>query len=68
MTDVEYYKEQVKDYQKKIAEEEEKASMNAMAKRVRNIYDAFVEAGFTEQEALWFVSTMFQKAVDELAK
>lgn len=68
MTDVEYYKEQVKDYQKKIAEEEEKEALNVMAKRVRSIYDAFVGAGFTEQEALWFVSVMFQKALDDMAK
>ena len=68
MNDVEYYKEQIKDYERQIAVAEEKEQREKLAKSVHDIYVSFIGAGFTEEQALWFVSVIFQKAIDSICE
>lgn len=42
-------------------EESEKAKTKELAYKLREIYNAFVEAGFTEDQAWWFVGMIFDK-------
>lgn len=66
-TMTEYYKTQIADYQKQLAAEEEKEARDGLAKTVHDIYESFTGAGFTDEQAIWFVSVIFQKALDETA-
>lgn len=61
MSDLDYYKSEVERYSKKVEEESEKAKTKELAYKLREIYNAFVEAGFTEEQAWWFVGMIFDK-------
>lgn len=61
MSDLDYYKSEAERYSKKVEEESEKAKLKELAGKMHEIYDAFVETGFTEEQAWWFVGMIFDK-------
>ena len=63
MTDVSYYKAQFEDCKKRLEEEEHKAACENIAKSVYTVYAAMKEAGFTEEQAWWFVTATVRQAL-----
>lgn len=39
-----------------------KQQSEELAKKIRNIYDSFIEHGFSDEQAFWFVANMVKKA------
>ena len=61
MSDLDYYKSEVERYSKKVEEESEKAKVKELAEGMHAIYSAFLEAGFSEEQAWWVTGTIFYK-------
>jgi hypothetical protein len=65
MTELEYLKGKLADTEAEIERAERKADMDNLAKYVHDLYQSFVDAGFSEEQAWWFTGTLFQ---NELCK
>lgn len=61
MSDLDYYKSEVERYSKKVEEESEKEKTKELAYKLREIYNAFLEAGFSEEQAWWFTGMIFDR-------
>lgn len=61
MSDLDYYKSEVERYSKKVEEEANKAKVKELAEGMHSIYSAFLEAGFSEEQAWWFTGTIYYK-------
>ena len=61
MSDLDYYKSEAERYSKKVEEESEKAKLKELAGKMHEIYNAFIEVGFSEEQAWWFVGMIFDK-------
>lgn len=62
MTELDYLKGEQKEIGRKIELEKEKEQQRDTAKRLRGIYDAMIEAGFSEEQAWWFLTAIVEKA------
>lgn len=60
MTELEYLKGKLADTEAEIEREERKADMENLAKCVHDLYQAFLGAGFSEEQAWWLTGTSFQ--------
>lgn len=60
MTEVEYLKGQLEDTKKAIKREQNKECMNELAVFVHDLYKAFVDAGFNDEQSWWLTGTTFQ--------
>lgn len=63
MTELEYLKGKLADTEAEIEREERKASMKNLAELTHDTYDAFINAGFNEEQAWWFTGTLFQNGL-----
>ena len=57
-----YYEEQLEDLTKKVKNEKEKAEWEEAARKLRLYYDSMVKAGFTDEQAWWFVTAAVRQA------
>ena len=64
MSELSHYKQEAIKLAEKIEEEEAKAAMSKLAEKMFNIYQAFINAGFSEDKAWWMAGSMFAKAID----
>lgn len=64
MSELDYYKQEANRLAEKIEEEEAKAGMKRVAEKMHDIYQAFIDAGFSEEQAWWMAGSMFAKAID----
>ena len=55
MTEVEYLKGQLEDTKKAIKKEQNKEMMEELADHLHDMYKAFLDAGFTEEQA-WYLT------------
>lgn len=62
MSDLDYYKSEVERYSKKVEEEANKAKAKSLAEQMQAIYSAFIDAGFSAEQAWWFVGMIFDRA------
>lgn len=62
MTELEYLNNEHREICKKIEEEKEKEARRNCAMQLRGIYDAMIEAGFSEKQAWWFLTAAVRKA------
>ena len=60
MTEVEYLKGQLEDTKKAIKREQDKAVLKKVAEYVHDMYEAFVDAGFDEDQAWQLAGAAFQ--------
>ena len=60
MTEVEYLKGQLEDTKKAIKREQDKEAMKGLAKYVHDMYKAFMDAGFSEDQAWQLAGAAFQ--------
>lgn len=63
MTELEYLKGKLADTEAEIEREERKANMENLAKYVHDLYQSFVDAGFSEEQAWWLTGTSFQNSL-----
>lgn len=61
LTEVEYLKGQLKDTKKAIKKEQNKEMMKELADHLHDMYKAFLDAGFTEEQALYLTGTTYEK-------
>ena len=61
MTEVEYLKGQLEDTQKAIKKEQNKEMMKELADHLHDMYKAFLDAGFTEEQAWYLTGTTYEK-------
>ena len=61
MSDLDYYKSEAERYSKKVEEESEKAKVKALAEKMHALYSAFIDAGFSAEQAWWFTGMIFDK-------
>lgn len=61
-SEVEFLKNRIAKDQKSLKEQEEKEQYEKAAKQLRTAYNSFVEEGFTEEQAFWFVTQIIKKA------
>lgn len=57
-SEIERYKEQIEREKESIKEADENKLREAVAKKFRSFYQAFVDAGFTEEQAWWVTANM----------
>ena len=60
MTEVEYLKGQLEDTKKAIKREQDKEALKMVAEYVHNMYEAFIDAGFSEDQAWQLAGAAFQ--------
>lgn len=53
---VDYLRRRAKEQAEEADEIERKARMEKVAENIRKVYEAFIEAGFSEEQAWWFVT------------
>ena len=63
MSELEYYKQEANRLAEKIEEEEAKEGLKKLAEKMHDIYQAFVDAGFSDEQAWWMTGSMFAKAI-----
>lgn len=63
MTELEYLKEKLADTKAELERAERNASFRNLAELTHGTYDAFVNAGFNEEQAWWFTGTLFQNGL-----
>ena len=61
MTEVEYLKGQLEDTKKAIKKEKNKEMMKELADHLHDMYKAFLDAGFTEEQAWYLMGTTYEK-------
>ena len=61
MTEVEYLKGQLEDTKKAIKKEQNKEMMEELADHLHDMYKAFLDAGFTEEQAWYLTGTTYEK-------
>lgn len=59
---VEFYEEQLKELHKKIEDEKCREEWDQAAKKLRIFYDSMINAGFSEEQAWWFVTSAVREA------
>lgn len=57
-----YYKDQLEHLKTQVENEKFKAEWDAAAKKLRVFYDSMINAGFTEEQAWWFVTAAVREA------
>jgi len=57
-----YHEDRLKELERQVEREEEKAEWEAAAQKLRGYYDAMIKAGFTEEQAWWFVTATVRQA------
>lgn len=57
-----FYRGQLEDLKQKIEHEEEKAEWEKAAGKLHMYYDSMIKAGFTEEQAWWFVTAAVRQA------
>lgn len=67
MSNIDYYKSEIERYSKQIVEEQQNEDRKTLAENVYKCYSAFLDAGFSEEQAWWFAGTLFNKAVEIVA-
>lgn len=65
MTDVEYLKGQLEDTKKAIKREQGKADLKNLAEYVHDMYKAFQDAGFSEDQAWQLAGAAFQSQLNK---
>ena len=60
MTEVEFLKGKLADTEAAIEREERKASLKNLAELTHDTYEAFINAGFSDEQAWWMTGTLFQ--------
>ncbi len=65
MTEVEYLKGQLEDTKKAIKREQDKADLKKVAEYVHDMYEAFVDAGFSEDQAWQLAGAAFQSQLNK---
>ena len=63
MTEVEYLKGQLEDTKKAIRREQNKADMKELAEYIHDMYKAFMDAGFSEDQASQLAGASYQSAL-----
>ena len=63
MTEVEYLKGQLEDTKKAIKREQDKADMKELAEYIHDMYKAFMDAGFSEDQAWQLAGASYQSAL-----
>ena len=61
MTEVEYLKGQLEDTKKAIKKEQNKEMMKELADHLHDMYKAFLDAGFTEEQAWYLTGITYEK-------
>ena len=61
LTEVEYLKGQLEDTKKAIKKEQNKEMMEELADHLHDMYKAFLDAGFTEEQAWYLTGTTYEK-------
>ena len=61
MTEVEYLKGQLEDTKKAIKKEQNREMMKELADHLHDMYKAFLDAGFTEEQAWYLTGTTYEK-------
>ena len=61
LTEVEYLKGQLEDTKKAIKKEQNKEMMKELADHLHDMYKAFLDAGFTEEQAWYLTGTTYEK-------
>ena len=61
MTEVEYLKGQLEDTKKAIKKEQQKEDLKNAAEFVYAMYKAFMDAGFSEEQAWYLTGTTYEK-------
>ena len=65
MTEVEYLKGQLEDTRKAIRREQDKETLKKVAEYVHDMYKAFMDAGFSEDQAWQLAGAAFQSQLDK---
>lgn len=65
MTELEYLKGKLADTKAEIEREEHKANLKNLAELSHDTYEAFINAGFNEEQAWWFTGTLFQNGLSK---
>jgi hypothetical protein len=65
MTEVEYLKGQLEDTKKAIKREQNKETMKGLAEYVHDMYKAFMDAGFSEDQAWQLAGAAFQSQLNK---
>ena len=61
LTEVEYLKGQLEDIKKAINREQDKEALKKVAEYVHDMYKAFMDAGFNEEQAWYLTGTTYEK-------
>lgn len=61
LTEVEYLKGQLADIEKAIEKEQQKEDLKNAAEFVYAMYEAFMDAGFSEEQAWYLTGTTYEK-------
>lgn len=65
MTEVEYLKGQLEDTKKAIKREQNKVDLKNLAEYVHDMYKAFIDAGFSEDQAWQLAGAAFQSQLNK---
>lgn len=65
MTEVEYLKGQLEDTKKAIKREQNKVDLKNLAEYVHDMYKAFMDAGFSEDQAWQLAGASFQSQLNK---
>ena len=57
-----YHEDRLKEIKREIKNEEEKAEWEEAAMKLHGYYEAMIKAGFTEEQAWWFVTATVRQA------
>lgn len=63
MTELEYLKGKLADTENQIYREERKVEMKNLAESTHDQYQAFLDVGFTEEQAWWLTGNVFLKKI-----
>ena len=57
-----YHEDRLKELEREVKNEEEKAEWVEAAMKLHGYYEAMIKAGFTEEQAWWFVTATVRQA------
>ena len=63
MTELEYLKGKLADTEEAIIREEKRVVMNRLAESTHDQYQAFLDVGFSEEQAWWLTGNVFLKKI-----